>query len=131
MSVKGATTYSLESSWSGNLNVQGSEGDLRVDHDQAECTADEGQCRPYPREHDSNDMGWSYQWEGEAQSNAALAQRAWYQSNAAPQKQSNAAPQKQSNAAPQNQSNAVPQTQSSAALSYNQSNTAPFGQGLH
>ena len=28
------------------------DGDLRVDHDQAECTADEGQCSPCPREHD-------------------------------------------------------------------------------
>ena len=74
---------------------------------QAERTADEGLCRPCPGEHDSNDLRWSYQWEGEAQSNAALAQRTRYQSNAA-QSQSNGAPQNQSNAA-QSQRNAAPQ----------------------
>ena len=44
---------SLELAWSGKLTAQGSDGDLRVDHDHAECTADEGQSRPCPREHDS------------------------------------------------------------------------------
>ena len=51
---------SVESAWSENLTAQGSDGDLRVDHDQAECTADEGQCRPCHWEHDSSDLGWSY-----------------------------------------------------------------------